>query len=197
MGHSQAQKADTHRRIVEVAARRFLEVGLEGIGVAEVMKEAGVTVGGFYKHFGSRDDLVVEAVALAIDRIEGLQAKAQSLLDFLDFYLSEIHRDGPGAGCAFVALMGDVARNGGAVRTLYTERVERTIAFVESFLPLSENVERRDRALFIVSSCVGALGLSRAVADPDLSRQILRSTRTQIVELLASSDERSRGISMP
>ena len=70
MGHSQAQKAETHRRIVEIASRRFLEVGLQGIGVSDVMKEAGLTAGGFYKHFGSREDLVAEAVGLAIERIE-------------------------------------------------------------------------------------------------------------------------------
>ena len=66
MGHSRADKEKTHKRIVKIAARRFREEGLAGVGIAELMKEAGLTVGGFYKHFNSRDDLVAEAVSSAL-----------------------------------------------------------------------------------------------------------------------------------
>ncbi len=193
MGYSQAQKAETHRRIVEIASRRFLEVGIDGIGVADLMKEAGVTVGGFYKHFRSREDLVLQAVEHSVKQIEDRQAKARSLLDFVDFYLSEFHRDNPGFGCALGALSGDVARGTEAVRTLYTSRVEHTLAFIESFVLVLNPDERRARALLVLSSCVGAIGLSRAVADPSVSKRILDSTQEQIVALLPPASERPQG----
>src|SRR5438270_13314748 len=103
MGHSKAQKTRTHKRIVSIASKRFREKGLAGFGIAELMKEAGLTVGGFYKHFGSRDDLVGEAVNSAFG---GWQRRldvaifggpAVSLSKLIDDYLNETHRDNPGS----------------------------------------------------------------------------------------------------
>src|ERR1700690_296569 len=100
MGYSKSEKAETHPRIVSVAAKRFRELGLEGIGVADVMKEAGVTVGGFYKHFHSRDELVVEALATAFLDLDHWEEHTEDITKALENYLSEEHRDAPGAGCA-------------------------------------------------------------------------------------------------
>src|ERR1700692_4575266 len=99
MGYSRSDKAETHTRIVSLAARRFRELGLEGIGVADVMKEAGVTVGGFYKHFDSRDELVVEALAAAFQDLDRWEEHPDTLTKLLATYLSEEHRDAPGTGC--------------------------------------------------------------------------------------------------
>src|SRR6478609_1999499 len=107
MGHSQEEKAKNHRRIVDIAARRIRESGTDGPGVAELMKEAGLTHGGFYKHFDSRDDLVAEAVERALRDNEGFMttltagaADAHAALRaFVDWYTSAEHRDAPGAGC--------------------------------------------------------------------------------------------------
>src|SRR5271170_2594903 len=107
MGYSKSDKAETHTRIVNVAAKRFREVGLEGIGVADVMKEAGMTVGGFYKHFASRDELVTEALEVAFESLDAWEARAESLARAVRDYLSEAHRDAPGKGCALGALLGD------------------------------------------------------------------------------------------
>ena len=96
MGYSKSDKAETHTRIVKVAAKRFRELGLEGIGVADVMKEAGVTVGGFYKHFDSRDELVVEALATAFHDLDRWEEHTDTLTKALEGYLSEGHRDAPG-----------------------------------------------------------------------------------------------------
>src|ERR1700761_498224 len=101
MGHSQQEKADNHREIVEIAARKMRESGTEGPGVAEIMQEAGLTHGGFYKHFGSRDDLVAEAVEAAIAQSrESYSARVDGAADplaaFVDWYLSPDHRDDPG-----------------------------------------------------------------------------------------------------
>ena len=110
MGYSKSDKAETHARIVSVAAKRFRELGLEGIGVADVMKEAGVTVGGFYKHFDSRDELVVEALATAFQDLDHWEEHTDTLTKLLENYLSEEHRDAPGTGCALGALVGVMSR---------------------------------------------------------------------------------------
>ena len=103
MGHSKAQKAKTHERIVKLASKRFREEGLAGIGIAELMKEAGLTVGGFYKHFDSRDHLVAEAVDSAFGgwkrRVDAAKSSASpvSYEELIDDYLNEAHRDNPGS----------------------------------------------------------------------------------------------------
>src|SRR6202045_2089452 len=123
MSYSKRDKAETHTRIVSVAAKRFRELGLEGIGVADVMKEAGVTVGGFYKHFESRDELVVEALATAFKDLDVWEEHAEGLPQLLQNYLTEAHRGAPGTGCAMGALLGDMTRGSKSARTVYTARV--------------------------------------------------------------------------
>src|ERR1700751_1452434 len=99
MGHSKAQKTKTHKRIISIASKRFREKGLAGVGIAELMKEAGLTVGGFYKHFDSRDDLVAEAVSSAFGgwnrRVDAAAPGGPlvSLAKLIDDYLNEAHRD--------------------------------------------------------------------------------------------------------
>jgi TetR/AcrR family transcriptional regulator, transcriptional repressor for nem operon len=117
VGYSKAQKAKTHDRIVKLASKRFRQQGLAGIGIAELMKEAGLTVGGFYKHFDSRDDLVAEAVSSAFGgwkrRVDASKSggPSASLAKLIDDYLNEAHRDNPGTGCAFSALAPEIARS--------------------------------------------------------------------------------------
>ena len=132
MGYSKSDKAETHTRIVRVAAKRFRERGLEGIGVADVMKEAGVTVGGFYKHFGSRDELVVEALATAFKDLDVWEEHTPDMAHLLQNYLTEAHRDAPGTGCAMGALLGDMIRGSKSARALYTARVKRSVAFASA-----------------------------------------------------------------
>src|ERR1700726_254576 len=117
MGYSKNDKAETHTRIVNVAARRFRELGLDGIGVADVMKQAGVTAGGFYKHFKSRDELVVEALGKAFEDLDAWEKFAETLPHLLEKYLTESHRDNPGAGCAMGALLGDMSRASKSAKT--------------------------------------------------------------------------------
>src|SRR6202011_3342611 len=119
MGYSKSDKAETHTRIVREAAKRFRERGLEGIGVADVMKEARVTVGGFYKHFESRDELVGEALTAAFKDLDVWEDNADDLAASIRGYLSKQHRDDPGSGCAMGALLGDVGRSSEAIRDIY------------------------------------------------------------------------------
>ena len=183
MGHSQEEKAKTHQRIVDVAARRIRESGTDGPGVAEIMSEAGLTHGGFYKHFDSRDDLVAEAVDAAIEQgIEGTREATADAEDplaaFVDWYLSTDHREDPGTGCSVVALGADVARADDRVRAAYRGQVERYIANMEGLLDGDE--DKRRRAIAAVASMVGAMLISRAVDDESLSDEILREVRATV-----------------
>src|ERR1700674_2252 len=192
MGHSKRDKQTTHERIVRVAARRFRERGLEGIGVADVMKEAGVTVWGLYKHFGSRDELVVEALATAFEVLDVWEEHTPDMAHLLQNYLTEAHRDAPGTGCAMGALLGDMTRGSKSARALYTERVKRTLAFLSALLPSSQRPDKRGRALLILSALLGALNLSRAVSDPNLSREILDSIREELIGLVKPVSQTSQ-----
>ena len=184
MGYSKSDKAETHSRIVKVAAKRFRELGLDGIGVADVMKEAGVTVGGFYKHFGSRDELVVEALATAFKDLDVWEEHTPDMAHLLQNYLTEAHRDAPGTGCAMGALLGDITRGSKSARALYTERVKRSLPFFSALLPSSQGSDKRRRALLILSALLGALNLSRSVSDPNLSREILHRVREELIGLV-------------
>src|SRR5258708_12340534 len=135
MGYSKRDKADTHTRIISVATKRFRELGLEGIGVADVMKEAGVTVGGFYKHFESRDELVVEALATAFQDLDRWEEHTDTLTKLLENYLSEAHRDAPGTGCALGALLGDMSRASRSPKAVYTARLNPPLPYSPAAVP--------------------------------------------------------------
>jgi TetR/AcrR family transcriptional regulator, transcriptional repressor for nem operon len=176
------EKAKTHERIVEIAAQRIREEGLDRPGVAEIMQAAGLTHGGFYKHFGSRDDLIGEATEKAVANsdqfVHELTDDApEPLAAFVDWYLSAEHRDEPGKGCA-VAGLADGARHGDKrVRAAYGRQVERYVENIERFL--GGGNDARDQALLIVSAMVGALVLSRAVDEP-LSSELLDTVREEL-----------------
>jgi TetR/AcrR family transcriptional regulator, transcriptional repressor for nem operon len=183
MGYSKSDKAETHARIVSVAAKRFRELGLEGIGVADVMKDAGVTAGGFYKHFASRDELVVEALATAFQDLDRWEENTDTLAKGLKAYLTEEHRDAPGSGCALGALLGDMSRASRSAKAVYTARLKRTLAYSTDLVPSNGHSDRRGRAILTISAMLGAINLSRAVSDPNLSREILKRTRDELISL--------------
>jgi TetR/AcrR family transcriptional repressor of nem operon len=187
MGHSQASKQASRARIVRIAARRFRAHGLRGIGMADIMKEAGLTVGGFYKHFASREDLVREAMTEAFRDTDAWSDRARAdLRRAIREYLSESHRDNAANGCAIAAFVGDAERSGGAPRALYTERLARLLACIASLLPTDSESERPDKAMLVYSACVGALTMSRAVSDARLSRELLNSVADQLLLLIPS-----------
>ena len=192
MGYSNRDKAETHTRIVNVAAKRFRELGLEGIGVADVMKEAGVTAGGFYKHFASRDELVVEALATAFQDLDRWEENTDTLTKGLKAYLTEKHRDAPGTGCALGALLGDMSRASRSAKAVYTARLKRTLAYSTDLVPQNGDSDRRGRAILTISAMLGAINLSRAVSDPNLSREILKRTRDELISLNKEGDTEKR-----
>jgi TetR/AcrR family transcriptional repressor of nem operon len=181
MGYSQAQKEKTHQRIVAIASKRFREKGLAGFGIAELMKEAGLTVGGFYKHFDSRDELVAEALSDAFgvwQRQKEAAASDGQPLSFekiIDDYVSDAHRRNPGAGCAFSALAPEIARSDKQTRTLTTDQVKADLDLLAGLLPGRDKRAARSRAILTFSALVGAMSLARAVSEEALSREILKT----------------------
>jgi TetR/AcrR family transcriptional regulator, transcriptional repressor for nem operon len=182
MGHSREDKARSHDRIVNIAATRLRESGLAGPGVAELMRDAGLTHGGFYKHFGSRDDLVAEAVDRALADNEGfmtalLTEAADPLAAFVDWYTSAEHRDTPGAGCGVVSFSADAPRADQRVQAAYTAQVERYLAHLEPLLG------DRPRAAAALSTLVGTVLVARAVGPGELSDEILQAARDSVMAL--------------
>lgn len=188
---SREQVALNRERIVETAARLFRQNGYDGIGVADLMKGAGLTHGGFYGHFASKEELLAEATAHALQRsVQRWQEKTASdpaggLSELASGYLSTRHRDHPENGCAIAALGPDVARLGPAVRSAMTAGVAGQVAVVEQCLArdggdAADIATARKEALATYAAMVGAMVLARAVDDDALSQEILAAVREQI-----------------
>src|SRR6185312_1275405 len=179
------QAAENHDRIVETAARLFREHGFEGVGVAELMKAAGLTHGGFYGHFESKEDLVQRACERVLersterwrDRVEG--ARGRPLYALAKGYLTERHRDDPGNGCLLASLGADAARHGPGVRRAITRWLDSAFDFLTAHVPGRTRAARRAKAVATLSSWVGAMVLARAVDDAALSREILAAALSQ------------------
>jgi TetR/AcrR family transcriptional regulator, transcriptional repressor for nem operon len=185
VGSSQADKAASHDRIVTAAAARIRRDGIDRVSVTDLMSEAGLTHGGFYRHFRSRDELVAEAVEQAL--AEGsapADAAARAggpaaLARLIDGYLSEAHRDHPESGCAVAALPEDIARSSPRTRHAYGRQVRRYIEVLDDLIPGEDDSGRggaRGEAFLTLAALVGAVSLARAVDDPALSREILEQT---------------------
>jgi TetR/AcrR family transcriptional repressor of nem operon len=183
------EKAAEHRAAIVRAATRLLrERGLDGVGIAEITKAAGLTHGGFYGHFASKDALVAEACDQSFANTlkwlpGGEAATAPDLLAYLDGYLSERHRDRPGRGCPMAAYASDIARQDEAVQNSCAQGVERFVDGLMERLPIGTS---RAKAILILSALVGGMTLARATVKsaPALSAEILESVRTQLIEML-------------
>src|ERR1700729_3819895 len=178
MGYSKAQKEKTHKRIVAIASKRFREQGLAGFGIAELMKEAGLTVGGFYKHFDSRDELVAEAVSAAFGIWQRQKEAAESggqplsIEALIDNYLSDAHRKNPGSGCAFSALAPELARSDKRTRALSSEQVRNDLELIVALLPGKHKRAARSSLILTFSPLVGEASVARAVPYESLSRDL-------------------------
>ncbi|MGO4721895.1 MULTISPECIES: TetR/AcrR family transcriptional regulator [unclassified Inquilinus] len=189
MGHSRDDKAASHDRIVRIAAARFRESGVDGLGVAELMQEAGLTHGGFYRHFASRDDLVAEAVEMALghSRVQTTTTRPdgapRDYAEFVATYLDPAHRDDPANGCAVAALAGEAGRLDERPRAAFTRQFKSNLDSVAAMQRAKDPDASRAYALLAASALVGAVALSRAVSDPALSDEILAAVRARLVAL--------------
>jgi TetR/AcrR family transcriptional repressor of nem operon len=187
------QKAATRRRILDAAARLFRQSGYDGVGVDAIMNEVGLTAGGFYSHFSSKEALFSEAMASALAPGKTLRASKSStpsaaqptdpLVTLIKAYLSRAHRDTVADGCPLPTLSPDVARKSDSTRESYEQQFLKFVDEIEALLPDgSENV--REHALSLVAQCVGGVMLSRAVKDQKLSDQILKSCREAAMKIV-------------
>lgn len=174
---SREQAAQNRRRIVDAAARLFRDKGFDGVGVDAIMKSAGLTHGGFYGHFESKEALAAEASAAALRANAAHQAGAASLSALVGDYLSERHRTDRANGCAVAALGADIGRQGAVLRRTFTASVRAQVERIGSFLKHGTPATRRRRALATYAGMVGALTLARAVDDPDFAQEILAAAR--------------------
>jgi TetR/AcrR family transcriptional repressor of nem operon len=176
---SREQAARNRERILDAASQLFRERGFEGIGVADLMKEAGLTHGGFYGHFSSKEDLIAQASARELTRSlahwseVGERASGDRLSEIAAAYLTKTHRDNPGAGCVLAALGPDVSRQGPAVRRSVTDYVRSVVDLLVTLVPGRSKVARRRKAISAYATLVGAMVLARAVDDRALSQEIL------------------------
>ena len=178
---SSQDKARTHEQIVDIAAARIRQDGTTAPSVAEIMQSAGLTHGGFYKHFDSRDELVAEALSDAFGVWQRQKEAAESSghpLSFerlIDDYVSDLHRKNPGAGCAFSALAPEIARSDQRTRALTSDQVKADLELLVGLLSGRNKRAARSRAILTISALVGAMSLARAVSDEALSREILKT----------------------
>jgi TetR/AcrR family transcriptional repressor of nem operon len=171
------EKAEENReRIVAAASRLFREKGFDGVGLDAIMARAGLTHGGFYRHFASKDALAEEAVSRGLAASTARQDTYSSLKDLVAAYLSPAHRDNPGGGCVMAALGGDIARQSPGVRRALSVYVREQLARLTRRIG-GRRQEARKQAIATLSGLVGALVLARAVDDPVLSDEILAAAR--------------------
>jgi len=183
---SREQAAENRERIVQVAAKLFRERGFDGVGVADLMKAAGLTHGGFYGHFASKEDLAAEACGRALDRSlqiwssEVEKAPDEAFSKIINNYLSEAHRNGPGSGCLVAALGSDVGRQTPPIQRVVTEGIHGLLGELMRLVPGKSKSARRRQALSDFAAMVGAVTIARAVDDPELSRDVLHAVASSL-----------------
>ena len=174
MRYPAEETAAKHERIVKEASRLFRERGFENVTVAEVMKKAGLTHGAFYAHFRSKEELEAAAVAygqkVSLERVQRHKTK-KNKGSYADRYLSPRHRDNPGDGCTMATLGQEVARSTPELKTAFERGLEEI---------LSEQAGDRKEAIFRTAALLGGVVLARAVQDPRLSDEILKSVRQKL-----------------
>jgi TetR/AcrR family transcriptional regulator, transcriptional repressor for nem operon len=175
---SREKAAENRERILTEAARLFREHGLQGVGVDALADAAGLTHGGLYSQFGSKERLAAEALRHAVSTSSARMSDAGTLDNYVTRYLSPDHRNRRGDGCVMAALAGEIPRQGAAIRHSFTDAVRAVTKRIASLMPNRRKSE--NDALAIVATMVGALTLARAVEDPDLSDRILAAARTRL-----------------
>ena len=178
MRKSRAEAAQTRKRIVTAAAAEFRKNGIVETGLSDLMKAAGLTHGGFYKHFESKDQLVAEATAEAVEMIIVFVANAASKGLAAASYLSTRHRDNPATGCPLAAIGSELGRRDEETRAVATDGFLKLVEIMAGQFGKLPPKEARRRALSAVSTMIGALTMSRVVNDPKLSAEILREARS-------------------
>src|SRR6266700_1005188 len=188
MRYSREHKQETHDRMVKKAALRLREKGAHGIGVADLMKEAGLTHGGFYAHFDSREALVIEAFAYAMDRSTERWRKIaeqtppdKRLATIVQSYLTALHRDDLGHGCAVPALGAEIARESPKTRKAFASKLEQMIDMMGGQIAGVPRKAARKRAVATLATMMGTLVLARVAGNGEFSDEILGAGREAVL----------------
>jgi TetR/AcrR family transcriptional regulator, transcriptional repressor for nem operon len=194
MRYSREHKLETHARIVKRASVRLREKGAHGIGVADLMKDAGLTHGGFYAHFDSREALVIEAFAHAMDRSSERWRKLaeqtppdQRMAAIVDSYLTPAHRDDPGHGCAIPTLAAEIARESSKTRKAFAAKLEQMIDTLAAHIPDISRKAARKQATAVIATMIGTLVMARVAGNGDVSEEILNAGREAVLGRAASA----------
>ena len=189
MRYSKEHKLETHARIVKKASVRLREKGAHGIGVADLMKDAGLTHGGFYAHFDSREALVVEAFSYAMDRSTERWRKLaeqtppeKRLATIVESYLTPLHRDDPGRGCAVPALGAEIARESPRTRKAFAAKLEQMIDMIAAQIPDVPRKTARKQAMAALAAMLGTMVLARAAGNGEFSDEILAAGRDALLD---------------
>jgi TetR/AcrR family transcriptional repressor of nem operon len=188
MRYSREHKLETHARIVKRASVRLREKGAHGIGVADLMKDAGLTHGGFYAHFDSREALVIEAFAHAMDRSSERWRKLaeqtppdQRMAAIVESYLTPAHRDDPGHGCAIPTLAAEIARESSKTRKAFAAKLEQMIDTLAAQIPDISRKAARKQAMAVIATMIGTLVMARVAGNGDVSEEILNAGREAVL----------------
>ena len=187
MRKSRQEAATTRQNIVEAASAEFRSKGIDGTSLADLMAAAGLTHGGFYKHFESKEQVVEESLALAADsmveswkRTFAAASEKRGLDTAIAEYLSNDHRDDLAAGCPFAALGSEVAHGSDSLREATTKGFLKMIDTIAGQLDGVSAAAAKKEALWLLSAMVGAVTMARVVTDPALSATILQQARKHL-----------------
>jgi len=193
MRYPAKQKDETHKRIVQAAAKSFREHGSEGQGIAALMKDLGLTHGGFYKHFGSKEDLFLAAVERSLeesgDRLIAAAKAApdgQELRGIIEYYLGIEHLEHVGHGCVIAALFPEIARLPISVRAKINALMAVYMKRLLPFVPGDGVAEKQRKFRILFPSMAGVLMVARAMADPSVQKDILAAAKKFYVDAFVS-----------
>ncbi|UGV27056.1 TetR/AcrR family transcriptional regulator [Rhodopseudomonas boonkerdii] len=200
MRYSKEHKAETHARIVKKASVRLRERGAHGIGVADLMKEAGLTHGGFYAHFDSREALVIEAFDYAMDRSIARRRQQitelppeERLAHLVDTYLSPQHRDNPGHGCAMPALGAEIARESPKTRRAFAAKLDDLIDMMAEQYS-GDPTTARKQAIAALATMMGSILMSRIAGAGEVSDEYLEVGRDAVLQRAGAQPAAKRAV---
>ena len=187
MRYDNEHKQRTHQKLVEEASAAIRQYGPDNISVAALMAKLGLTHGGFYAHFKSKDDLIAEAITYMLEeRVEAFEKSLEgadlsvALTNYIDLYLSPMHRDMRDKGCAVVALNGDVARMSNDTKARFDLGIQRTIKILSDIMIKLNKAYPEELAGSVLNEMVGALAVSRTLSNSELSAWVLNNTRSSV-----------------
>ena len=196
---SREKAAHHHQQILEAASRLFRERGIDATGIDSIAGQVGLTHGGLYSQFGSKEAIAAEAIGFASGKSKRLwrgvrerKPDRDALAAIVDNYLSKAHRDAPGRGCVLAALGAEVARQPTSIRRVFTRALKGAFNELAALMPGPGSSQRSEQAIATFSCMVGALVLARAVNDNKLSESIMKSAARATIEKASGARKKNR-----